>query len=1839
MTWHPLDHLDLKYPKTINVLDVPGAVQSFERVEPYEDGKATNDNGLGGAFDYDVEVEAGFYNPWPMAQGGVRVEALGCFDPSNCGGRGTSPQAYQDSCDSFGTGTRKLHGGSRSSEHQTAWQDQGPVETIRGQLGTAGAYGLGLSTAAPGPFSREAEDSGVDLLLWVIAITYGVGLGCGWILRSCWYHWGTPDPQDELNAMTTLEHVADWAGLGADLRQALIRDLGTPTKLRDIVFITRPVWDAAITLLKVPVPPATDGAAPTERELSPVEKSRIEIFRRVVMLRVQQTPDTPGDPGVARPGVITTPAQGTSSSAQGSPTRKIKLSVVVDPTLDSEVIQLEQTSVTAMYTKYKSRFGDHPSPEVEPSIDQLSALAQLIKANAVPYVDMSLWGPHALRTLRKAVYVLNASTGEWSKKEAPGPDSLVSWEKSFKTFKVAMVLLEACDPERLEAYLEHVKEFHNRFGAPCWGILYRADTRMRSEYMERIRRSLEDSPKHGYTTADPWAAVFAEAVRDQDFWRREVVTPSTLLLARSRSHAIGLSSDSSVEPAPRSPSKRKRSGSPQPKRTKKKKAKKRYTGDDKSQWDSSAGHYSLNRKGLQICIKFNKAQCGNGKPQSKCPSGGGEAAPFPPAAEAETGKKRKPAGSDKPAAPTEPPQKKRRGKGQEGEEERPEPASSSGIRLVAKADRSPLQRKRRKPSKAAKEATPVAIPKQPTWHEFRYGATNVAPELWDGRPRALLLFSGKPRDGDISSYLSAAGWIVVAVDMIGPIPCNVLEPKIYRAILKDVQDGLYDCAGTVALTSTPKLSAAELKQVKEANQMFDLSADVVKYQLRAHRAFWLENPDHGEKLDFWKTPWGSSIEKHALVDKASFDQCRFDAEVTKPTKLAHFGMDLTEINGVRCNHEAKVWKKEDGSEYTAKHESLVQRWRLTDGGHHERASKALGAYTSKLCSIIAKAMADIDQPRPNKLRKVQLPRSIIAGKAIHKLLLDAADHPEARRLTKALLAGERAEPMDAKFISKLRQLILGVLAPHGTGAPLGYSQPIEGTGVFPRVDGPAWEEEAADALARQLEGWRNHPSAEEWESDMSQLLEEAHSKGFISVFDNMEEAQEYLGRRPILNKVGVIVKIKGDKRKGSYGTCVNLESIGSARRGKESSSLGCWTRHLMPYECSSSLKVLVYDVLVFGAVSSPTIWGRYASWLGRSLAAVNPGVATQIYVDDPIMVHDLCSPEGTKLIGINLLWAAVAGFPIKYEKTEAGAQVKWIGAQLQILPENKEVHITIPADKVSEVVDKINKTMARPVVGKRQLQALAGALSFFAGVVPLMRPFLGAIWAVLATDDGPSRARKLVHTKRIAHAMEWILSLLDETTVPFTRVVRAFKPSSGAIIITDASTWGLGGVLLEGGRPAEFFSCPIPFQFTLKTGAIPGIPKHMALWEALCLLLAARLWLTRFPIGTVVRVKADNISALFLLSKAKQSLPSYKSSQGSLPWTRPRDCMRLLEDPRASPWKEVQLRVATVEVSCLCHSPLLCWMFDRLPFRLPQPFRVMKRSLGPTYWHKPACPVDQPKKPKGLQPLTEGPAISSQAQTALVQSNERRPPQNEEPQVKPYGRGSIEIAVRAAQSGPQDCVEHIVKRSRAANCHGPHKSRERTWETIATAAGFSDPFDLSPNLIFTVMGALDKAGYRSAELYLEVAKQQHISRGDPWSAQLALAARLAKRACQRGRGPAKQAQPLPLEVVATLEHKREPLAPGGPEFPVRATLLASWWLLREIEASNAKLDHFRSRSQPAPRQVETAVKQSRLARPRGNSHAYLCLLGAHRCVIVPFPPHDESDQMGEIASAPILIHH
>ena len=134
--------------------------------------------------------------------------------------------------------------------------------------------------------------------------------------------------------------------------------------------------------------------------------------------------------------------------------------------------------------------------------------------------------------------------------------------------------------------------------------------------------------------------------------------------------------------------------------------------------------------------------------------------------------------------------------------------------------------------------------------------------------------------------------------------------------------------------------------------------------------------------------------------------------------------------------------------------------------------------------------------------------------------------------------------------------------------------------------------------------------------------------------------------------------------------------------------------------------------------------------------------------------------------------------------------------------------------------------------------------------------------------------------------------------------------------------------------------------------------------------------------------------------------------------------------------------------------------------------------------------------------------------------------------ARPYARGSLASALALARVSPKACAAALREDVDAPSARASIASRVSTWERIARAAGFSEPFLLTPDLVATVMGVMKAANYRSAKAYLEVAKRLHIERGGIWSASLHLAYKQAKRSCDRNLGPGQQAQALDLSLLA-----------------------------------------------------------------------------------------------------------
>ena len=208
----------------------------------------------------------------------------------------------------------------------------------------------------------------------------------------------------------------------------------------------------------------------------------------------------------------------------------------------------------------------------------------------------------------------------------------------------------------------------------------------------------------------------------------------------------------------------------------------------------------------------------------------------------------------------------------------------------------------------------------------------MPPESWDERPRALLIFSGRSRPGDLAAYLYDAGWIVVAIDLVADIATDMLAESTWEMVKEDLKLGAFDAVGIATpcgtfspLRESPpgprplrslerpmglpteQLTEAERKQLSQSNRLLEISAKAFLLAIDACKGVW---------WDMWKTPFAETALKRPLqVELSKFDQCRFGAETTKPTTFATCMLDLSALNETRCDHEKKEYKKPNGSSY------------------------------------------------------------------------------------------------------------------------------------------------------------------------------------------------------------------------------------------------------------------------------------------------------------------------------------------------------------------------------------------------------------------------------------------------------------------------------------------------------------------------------------------------------------------------------------------------------------------------------------------------------------------------------------------------------------------------------------------------------------------------------------------------------------------------------------------------------------------------------------------------------------------------------------------------------------
>ena len=311
-------------------------------------------------------------------------------------------------------------------------------------------------------------------------------------------------------------------------------------------------------------------------------------------------------------------------------------------------------------------------------------------------------------------------------------------------------------------------------------------------------------------------------------------------------------------------------------------------------------------------------------------------------------------------------------------------------------------------------------------------------------------------------------------------------------------------------------------------------------------------------------------------------------------------------------------------------------------------------------------------------------------------------------------------------------------------------------------------------------------------------------------------------------------------------------------------------------------RFVVYRSLVFGNGPSPLIWGRCAALMGRLGQALfrEWELRLQIYIDDP------CGPvRGTRVVRdrnmttLLVFWAAL-GLPIAWHKAERGQSTEWIGAEFSIasrdIPNAQLPNVTQSDRKLT-----IAKLRASPVIRIREVRSLAGQCSWTAGLVEHLRPFTAPLWAVTS----PNRSRDLmgptkgtVWTKAIDWALSWLEQWHDNDKLgDILKSSRSWKdrhsiPSTA--IVTDASPWGIGGVLFKDNLPIAWFAEQIDPEWEDYLSIRVGDPAGQAALELLALLAAGRLWLSAPEPGApapAAVIRSDSRAAIAAALKMKSS--------------------------------------------------------------------------------------------------------------------------------------------------------------------------------------------------------------------------------------------------------------------------------------------------------------------------------------------------------------------------------
>ena len=154
-------------------------------------------------------------------------------------------------------------------------------------------------------------------------------------------------------------------------------------------------------------------------------------------------------------------------------------------------------------------------------------------------------------------------------------------------------------------------------------------------------------------------------------------------------------------------------------------------------------------------------------------------------------------------------------------------------------------------------------------------------------------------------------------------------------------------------------------------------------------------------------------------------------------------------------------------------------------------------------------------------------------------------------------------------------------------------------------------------------------------------------------------------------------------------------------------------------------RVYLNAVGTFGIVSASYWWYRLFSGLGRLLYYAHGQDHTTLltYVDDLIWLTE--SSQGLPRTLASIFLLEILGIPFAWHKFRGGAEHGWIGFSIS----THQRLLGVSKSRADWMIGWIRKVKSDGFVNIADMGAVLGRLSFGLTVLPLLRPFLGPLYA------------------------------------------------------------------------------------------------------------------------------------------------------------------------------------------------------------------------------------------------------------------------------------------------------------------------------------------------------------------------------------------------------------------------------------------------------------------------------------------------------------------------------